>query len=207
MVHGWGSTIGFEYARRHPDTIKGIVFYEAHVRPITHWNMLSLPLQQLSYLLADQTNVEQKIIKENFLLSQFFSDCMIKQLDPQDLMVYRKPFQTEQSRRPLLQYIQELPMGKKRGPVLNMIKQYSQFLQQSPIPKCMLYAMPGFNTTIDTVIWCKEQLKNLTVTQLRHAFHYAQESIPQEFAQALITWHQKQYQSKKTLPSMKDSSE
>src|SRR6185312_4320755 len=28
VMHGWGSIIGFDYAMRHPDKCKGLVFYE-----------------------------------------------------------------------------------------------------------------------------------------------------------------------------------
>jgi len=29
VMHGWGSVIGFDYAMRHPEKCKGLVFYEA----------------------------------------------------------------------------------------------------------------------------------------------------------------------------------
>ena len=39
-MHDWGSALGFDWARRHPDAIKGLVYMEAIVRPLTweEWN-------------------------------------------------------------------------------------------------------------------------------------------------------------------------
>src|SRR3954471_10292332 len=35
VVHDWGSALGFHWARRHPDRVRGLVYMEAIVRPIT----------------------------------------------------------------------------------------------------------------------------------------------------------------------------
>jgi haloalkane dehalogenase len=32
VLHAWGSILGFEYARLHPENIKGIAFYESHIQ-------------------------------------------------------------------------------------------------------------------------------------------------------------------------------
>ena len=35
VVHDWGSALGFHWARRHPEAVKGIAYMEAIVRPVT----------------------------------------------------------------------------------------------------------------------------------------------------------------------------
>ena len=35
VVHDWGSALGFSWARRHPERMKGIVYMEAIVTPVT----------------------------------------------------------------------------------------------------------------------------------------------------------------------------
>ena len=35
VVHDWGSALGFSWAQRHPERIKGLVYMEALVRPVT----------------------------------------------------------------------------------------------------------------------------------------------------------------------------
>ena len=112
---------------------------------------------------------------------------------------YEAAFQTIESRKPLLAYAQALPLSNHdTHPTVDLITHYSAFLQASPIPKCMLYAVPGFNTTVDTIQWCKAHLPNLTLQPLKHAFHYAPESMPDEFASTMIQWHQKQWSTQTT---------
>jgi len=50
VLHGWGSVIGLDYAMRHPEKIKAIAFYEAHLAAFQDWSHLSLPLQELEAL-------------------------------------------------------------------------------------------------------------------------------------------------------------
>ena len=55
VVHDWGSALGFDWANRHRDRIRGIAYMEAIVRPIASWDEWSrvgdadfpgLPLRQ-----------------------------------------------------------------------------------------------------------------------------------------------------------------
>ena len=45
VVHDWGSALGFHWARRHPDRIRGLVYMEAIVRPVT-WDEWPFPNQR-----------------------------------------------------------------------------------------------------------------------------------------------------------------
>jgi haloalkane dehalogenase len=197
VVHGWGSIIGLNYACRHEHNIQSIAFYEGHIRPLIHWDSLPLPMQQLSYLLSDQNTLHKKIIDDNFLVEQLLHDCRATALSPDDITTYRQPYQTKKSRLPLLTYLQHLPLGKKRTLCLKVVTEYSQFLQKSSKPKCMLYSMPGFNTNIETIQWCKNELPNLTIYQLPKSLHYAHETQAPSFAKHLKEWLTTQCQYKK----------
>src|SRR6266511_6383407 len=35
VMHDWGSALGFHWARRHPERVRGLVYMEALVRPVT----------------------------------------------------------------------------------------------------------------------------------------------------------------------------
>ena len=53
----------------------------------------------------------------------------------------------------------------------------------------MLYAVPGFITTMATVQWAKEHIQNLTLVELQDALHFAQESVPDVFCKELRNWY------------------
>lgn len=188
VLHGWGSVVGFEYARRHPENVRGLIFYEAHIRPVTEWNMLSLPVQQFAALLTRQGASYRSVMKQNYLVEKLLPQGMMQKLTPAEMDAYRQPFKTIESRKPLWQYIQDLPLGKGPDDVIELIDTYSTWLQQANIAKLMLYAVPGFITTIETVAWAQEKLHNLTLVALDDALHFAQETMPQEFAEAISKW-------------------
>ena len=191
VLHGWGSVIGFECARRHEDRVKGLAFFEAHVRPTTDWNMLSLPVQQLASLLNRPGASYRAVVQQNYLVRKLLPSCIIRDLSSKEVEIYEQPFPTPESRKPLWQYVQDLPLGTGPDDVIELIDHYSKWLQQSSIPKLMMYAIPGFITTVATVQWARDHLHHLTLVGLDDVLHFAQESAPTLFRETLREWYLK----------------
>ena len=133
------------------------------------------------------------IVKNNYFIKKLLPSGLIRQLTEEELEAYEAPFSTPEARKPLWQYVQELPLGEGSGEdsekVLTLMEKYSQWLQKTELPKLMLYAMPGFITTIETVQWAKDHLKNLELVCLEDVLHLAQESVPELFSQHLKQWY------------------
>lgn len=189
VLHGWGSVIGLDYARRHPENVKAIAFYESYIRPTLEWDTLSLPVQQLATLLNRPGASYRAIVEQNYLVNRLLPNGVLRKLSEEEMTHYRAPFATTESRKPLWQYIQDLPLGKTKGPVADLMKNCSKWLQKATQPKLMLYAVPGFITTMDTVRWAKEHLSDLTVVEMQDALHFAQETIPDVFSKSLREWY------------------
>lgn len=190
VMHGWGSLVGFDWARRHVDRVKALCFFESYIRPNTHWEMLSLPVQELDHL-SKSRDAYNAIIRENYLVDEWLPSAVTRRLKAAEKKAYAKPFPTEASRKPLLQFVRDLPLGKGPDDVVALIQAYSDWLKETSIPKLMMYAVPGFITTIDTVKWAKDNLKNLTLIDLHDVLHFAQESTPDTFGQNLKDWYLK----------------
>lgn len=191
VLHGWGSVIGFTYAMRHEKNIRAVAFFESHVRATTDWNMLSLPVQQLATLLNRPGASHRAIVQQNYLIKKLLPSGVIRVLSPEEMAQYEAPFQTPESRKVLWQYVQDLPLGNGPDHVVKLIDAYSDWLQKTKIPKLMMYAIPGFITTVATVQWAKEHLKSLELVGLDDVLHFAQESIPELFGQTLRDWYVK----------------
>src|SRR3990167_11457352 len=143
VLHGWGSVIGLDYARRNEKNIKAIAFYESHFQPVTDWNQLSLPVQQFATLLNRPGASYRAVIKQNYFIEKLLPRSVIRELTDEEMDHYRAPFQTEDSRKPLWQYVNDLPLGNGPGDVVALIQQYSKWLQETKMPKLMLYAIHG----------------------------------------------------------------
>lgn len=189
VLHGWGSVIGLDYARRHEHNIKAIACYESHLQPITDWSQLSLPVQQLATLLNRSEASYRAVMQRNYFIEKVLPNSLLSELSDEAMQTYRAPFTTEDSRKPIWQYLQDLPLGKGPADVVALIKQYADWLQRTEIPKLILYAMPGFATTIETVAWAKKSFPNTQVETLGNALHLAQESSPAIFSEILGNWY------------------
>lgn len=189
VLHGWGSVVGLAYANAHPDKIKAIALYESHLKPTTNFDQLSLPVQQLATLLKNPDVSYRAIVKQNYLINRLLPSGIMRSLTEEEMSHYREPFLAEESRQPLWQYVQDLPLGGRSNDVVDLMESYSHWLQKSAVPKLLLYAVPGFITPIESVQWAKSHLNHLTLVCLDDALHCAQESVPDAFAAALLSWY------------------
>lgn len=187
VLHGWGSVPGLQYAAQHEKKIKSIVLYEPHIRPVTDCNMLSLPVQQLAALLRNEAQAKRAIIDDNFFVERWLRMGAVDKLDSAVLDMYRQPFANKKSRQPLWQYAQELPIGNRQTPALQMIQNYNHWLRQTAMPVCLLYAVPGMITPIETVAWAKDNIEHIKLVELDDAMHFIQECQPQRFIDALLS--------------------
>lgn len=189
VMHGWGSVIGLHYAMNHQQNCKGLVFYEAHLRPF-NGNDFSLPFQEQIMSLQDQNHVSQLLLNGSIFVDKVLPQGMLRQLSEEEMQYYREPFSQPGSGKPLLKYLEEVSQPNLRKKIDDLIKDYSDKLAKSTLPKLMLFSVPGFVTTIATVMWAKENLSNLEMVDVGEALHYAQESNPVLMGEAISVWLQ-----------------
>ena len=188
VVHGWGSVAALHYAANHSDNVKALVMFESHVRPMLEWDLLSLPVQQFASMLQDMDDSYQKIVHENFIVKELLPRGVVRALTSDEMEQYEAPYLTPEDRKVLWQYVMDLPLGERGNLTLPIVQSYSTWLTKTRIPKLLLYAVPGFITTLDTVKWAKDHMPNLDLMCLDDVMHYAQESAPGLFSSKLKEW-------------------
>lgn len=189
VLHGWGSIIGFDYAMRHEKNCKGLVFYEAYLRSMQKSD-LSLPYQEQIISFEEHDNIQELFLNGASFVDKVMPQYSLNGMDERDLSHYREAFKAPGSGKVLAQYWQELPRGDSKSKVDNIIAHYSKKLIKSQLPKLMLYSVPGFITTIATVMWAKEHLPNLEIVDIGEDLHYAQESNPTLMGETISIWLQ-----------------
>jgi haloalkane dehalogenase len=198
VVHGWGSVIGLDYAAKYPENIRAIAFYESHIRPTMDWEMVSLPIQQLISAVQAPDGGYDKIVNSDYFIDTVFQSGILRKLSTDELTQYKEAFSTAESRQLIWQYLKELPLGKdflathvgsQGQATINRIANYSESLQHFEQPKLMLFGIPGFLTTMETIMWAKQHLTNLTLADLGECLHYAQETKPELFGHDLKKWY------------------
>jgi haloalkane dehalogenase len=189
VMHGWGSVLGFDYAMRHPGRVRGMVFYEAHPRPVLDWGRLSLPVQQLLSMVQLGEIDRDAVLHDNVFMDMLLPMASMGKLSEASLAHYHRVFATPESRRVLWQYIEDLPLPGWADDVVAMISEYSLWLRETNLPKLMVYSMPGFMTSMDTVVWCQQHLPYLDVLEIGESMHFAQETHPEVFRDGLLSWY------------------
>lgn len=189
VVHGWGSVIGFDIAMRREQDMRALAFLESHIRPVKDWTMVALPVHELSQVMNSPDGGYDIIMNSQYFVNKVLPAGSLRKLSETELAYYRAPFTEPGSCLPLWQYLQDLPLGDGHTDVIDLISNYSTKLQQSSLPKLMMYAVPGFITTMDTVGWASKHLPALTQVDLGEALHYAQESKPATIGNELRQWY------------------
>lgn len=191
VLHAWGSVIGFDIAMRRPDLFKGLAFVESQVRPMSEISMIPLPMQELMNLAGPGESAKKIVLESTLFIDKILPAGTLHSLSEEDMAQYREPFLKPGTRKPLWQFVLDLPKGGEKTPVVDLIARYSNALQQSPLPKLMMYAVPGYNTSIDTVQWVKDHFPNVTIADIEEGFHYPQEYHPEKMGEVLKDWYQK----------------
>jgi haloalkane dehalogenase len=187
VMHGWGSVIGFDYAMRNETNCQGLIFYEAFLRTINESNY-SLPFHEQYAEWSDSSTSEALVTEGASFVDKVMPQQIMKRLSSDDLNEYRLPFTGAGSGKPIRQYINELTTNTEN--IDRIIKTYTEKLIKSKLPKLMLYSVPGFITTIATVMWAKENFSNLEVVDIGEEFHLAQESNPDLIGETISVWIQ-----------------
>jgi haloalkane dehalogenase len=190
VLHEFGSIVGFYYAMNNPNNVKGLVFYEPYLHPISNLDQRSLPIQELIHSFYQESDRGyKKIVNDNFLINNLLPGMAFGKLSNTEKKHYQKPFLSLEARNILWDHFKELYLNDDSESTLNKyIVKYAEFLQQSPIPKLLLYNNPGFNTSMTTVKWCQDNLPNIKLADLEEGLHLAQETNPQLFGAVLLDW-------------------
>ena len=188
VMHGWGSIIGFEYARAHPEKINSLAFIEAYINLPENRRDIPLPIQEIAIMSHDAEKLKHLVYEENYVLEKLLPGAMMKKLSPEELNHYRKPFEKKEHRKVLWQYALEQPYRNAKSPVVKLVKQYSEWLKESPHRKLMMYGMPGFLTGMSTVAWAIDHFSSLTVVEVGHGLHYLPETRAVEIGETLAGW-------------------
>ncbi len=192
VMHGWGSVIGFEVARQLQDRVKGLAFLEAHVRVPENRDSVSLPVQELTMILDLPDGGFDVVMNSNYFVNRVLPRGCLRNLSSEQMQYYREPFIEPGSAKPLWQYLQDVPLSDDDDcEVTALINNYSHWLQSAPLPKLMMYAIPGFVTCVSTIAWAKRNLSNLQTVDIGECLHYAQESNPYTIANELRSWYEK----------------
>ncbi|MFT3927794.1 MAG: haloalkane dehalogenase [Myxococcales bacterium] len=186
VVHDWGSALGFDWARRHPERVRGMAYMEGLIGS-TPLSLLPPPAQAFFDKIRSSEG-ERMVLDENLFVERMVSaESTLRPLSQVDADEYRRPFRDSgEARRPTLSWPRMLPFDDQPPEIVARIDRYRAWLTESSVPKLFINAEPG-RLLVGTLRELCRTLPNqdeVTVPGL----HYPQEDSPMEIVAALEAW-------------------
>ena len=185
VAHDWGSALGFDWARRHLDATKGIVYMEAIVRPVTwdEWNQEARPVFEGLRSPAGETMV----LKKNVFVERVLPGSVLRGLTDEEMTIYRRPFaEPGEDRRPTLTWPRQIPIEGEPEDVTAITSDYADWLARSDTPKLFINADPGAILIGAQREFCRSWPNQAEVTVA--GSHFIQEDSPNEIGKAIAEW-------------------
>jgi haloalkane dehalogenase len=185
VLHDWGSALGFDWARRHPARVRGTVYMEALVGPLS-WQIWPPAARALFERLRSPEG-ERMVLQDNVFVELVLPAGVLRALTPEEHAEYRRPFlEPGESRRPTLSWPRELPIDGSPAEICAVVQAYTDWLASSPVPKLFINAEPGRVLVGELRERCR-RWPNQTEVSVRGA-HFIQEDSPAEIAAAISSW-------------------
>ena len=185
VLHDWGSALGFDWARRHPDRVAGIAYMEAIVRPIS-WSEWPEQIQSLFQSFRTPAG-EQMILDNNFFVEKILPGSILRKLTDQEMDAYREPFRHPgDDRLPTLVWPRELPIDGEPADVVAIVRDYADWLGTTEIPKLFINAEPGAILVGDQRETCRTWPNQQEITV--PGIHFIQEDSADQIGAAISQW-------------------
>jgi haloalkane dehalogenase len=180
VLHDWGSALGFDWARRHPDAVKAIVYLEGIVRPFQSWD--EWPEATRAFFQNMRTSAgEDLILRQNLFIEYLLP---LRGVSPEAIEIYRRHYRVPgEPRLPMLAWTRDLPIAGEPSDVVEVVEQYASWLAQSSLPKLFIDADPGGFLIGAQREFCRSWPNQQTV--LLKGAHFLQEEAPHEVGKAL----------------------
>jgi haloalkane dehalogenase len=186
VLHDWGSGLGFDWANRNRDAVKGMAYMEAIVRPVS-WDEWPETARQFFQGLRSEAG-EKMILERNLFVERVLPASIIRRLTDAEMDEYRKPyFEGGEARRPMLTWPREIPIDGAPADVHRIVDSYSKWLASSDVPKLFINADPGSILVGAQREFCRTWPNQTEVTV--KGIHFIQEDSPNEIGRAIAEWY------------------
>ncbi|MFZ3034372.1 MAG: haloalkane dehalogenase [Parvibaculum sp.] len=185
VVHDWGSALGFDWANRNRNKVKGIAYMEAIVRPLT-WDEWS-PAARRIFEGFRSPEGETMILEKNLFIEAVLPGSILRKLSDAEMAVYRRPFEEPgEDRRPTLTWPRQIPLDGAPADVTELVRSYANWMAANDLPKLFINADPGAILIGAQREFCRSW-KNQSEVAVRGS-HFLQEDSPHEIGEAIAVW-------------------
>ena len=176
VIHDWGSALGFDWAKRHANCVKGICYMEGIVCPVASWDDWPRAAHQVFQGFRSAAG-EGMVLEKNVFVERVLPGSIIRKLNEQEMAAYRRPFaEPGEGRRPTLTWPRQIPIAGEPAEVVAIVQDYGDWLKTEP----------GAILTGPQREFCRSWPNQVEVTV--KGIHFIQEDSPDEIGQTIADW-------------------
>lgn len=184
--HDWGSALAFDWAVRHPGSVRGIAYMEAIVTTLAweDWPEAARPIFRAMRSAAG----EEIVLGKNVFVERILPASTLRNLTAAEIDEYRRPYREPgEDRRPMLSWPRQIPIEGHPADVHAIVEEYSARLATWDVPKLFVNADPGSILVGRARDVCRAWPNQTELTV--PGIHFVQEDSPDLIGTALAEWH------------------
>ena len=178
--HDWGGALAFDWAARHPQRVSGVAFLESIVRPMEWDDLVPAGTPALSGY-ADAGCRRRDGSQREPDVTSAYTGGVLTPISDEDMAVYLAPYDTPESRRPILAWARQMPLGGEPAELVARIDYYDSWLADSSDVTKLLMTFQGSPTLLidgELEAWCERNIASLEIVPCGTAGHHAPEDRP-----------------------------
>lgn len=187
VIHDWGSALGFRWAQKHPDAVRGIAYMEAVVMPLPTWDDWPEKARGIFQGFRSPKG-EDLILNRNLFIEAVLPSSIMRPLTDEEMATYRAPFADAPDRQVMLNWPREIPIAGEPPHMVALVQSYADWLAQSTIPKLFINADPGSILVGAQRDFCRTWPNQTEVTV--KGLHFVQEDSGADIGRAVALWLQ-----------------
>jgi haloalkane dehalogenase len=185
VIHDWGSALGFYWAQKNPNDVRGIAYMEGITCPVT-WDDWPESARGIFQGFRSEKG-EDLVLQRNMFVEAVLPSSVLRGLGEEEMKHYRAPFDTPENRQPTLNWPRQIPISGEPAHMVDLVDSYGQWMAgNAELPKLFINAEPGSILVGKARDYCRTWPNQTEVTV--KGSHFIQEDSPVEIGQAVANW-------------------
>ena len=182
VIHDWGSALGFDWSFQNQERVQGIAYMEGMVKPVT-WDEWPENATKVFQGFRSEHG-ENMVLDKNIFVEKVLPSSIMRELSNEEMNEYRRPFlNVGEDRRPTLSWPRQIPIEGEPQEVVEVVKNYSNWMSSTDLPKLFINADPGSILTGKQREFCRSWPNQEEVTV--KGTHFMQEDSPDQIGKAV----------------------
>ena len=185
VIHDWGSALGFDWSFQNQERVQGIAYMEGMVKPVT-WDEWPENATKVFQGFRSEHG-ENMVLDKNIFVEKVLPSSIMRELSNEEMNEYRRPFlNVGEDRRPTLSWPRQIPIEGEPQEVVEVVKNYSNWMSSNDLPKLFINADPGSILTGKQREFCRSWPNQEEVTV--KGTHFMQEDSPDQIGKAVSSF-------------------